>query len=384
MQSRVETARTAGDIELLGAVWDGVAWRREEAERDYLLARVTLRAEASAPFGAFAVEDGRVAAAVAGRIEERALPASIGYRTLYTPRVRLLQLVDGGVIAESMAAVQPLFAELRAMLRSGEVDAVAVPPLPVGSDLHLGFSQLGGPLERQPFIRPWLRRRLTLPDSFAEFLADRPSRVRLVRYAKRLDKQLGKSLSVEITRDPSGLERFARDADAIAATTYQRAVGSGFVDTPDREELLRLSLARGWQRAYVLRNGATPIAYWLCSTYRGTMTTQATGYIPKHERDRVGSYLLLRVIEDACADPTLRVLDFGPGDADYKRHFSSESELEQNVLVFAPTFRARRINLTRSAILGGVGVARRVTDAAGLTGGIRSSWRRRLRGTSDT
>jgi len=50
----------------------------------------------------------------------------------------------------------------------------------------------------------------------------------------------------------------------------------------------------------------------------------------------------MRVIEDACADPSLDVLDFGPGDAAYKRQFSSDSRVERNVVVFAPTFRGRR------------------------------------------
>ena len=47
----------------------------------------------------------------------------------------------------------------------------------------------------------------------------------------------------------------------------------------------------------------------------------------------------MRVIEDACADPALDVLDFGPGDAAYKQQFSNESREERNVVVFAPTFR---------------------------------------------
>jgi len=379
MPVRVEQARTTEDVERLAALWDDVAWRREEAEREYLLARVRLRAEATAPFGAFALDGERIVAAVAGRIEHRPLPTGIGYRMLYAPRVRMLQLVDGGVVAESGDEAQPVLAALRALLESGEIDAVAVPPLPVGSTLHRSFAELGGPLERQPFIRPWLRRRLALPESFDEFVAASPSRVRLARYARSLDRRLGNGLAVEITRDPSGLDRFARDADAIAAATYQRAIGSGFADTPEQRELLRISLEHGWQRAYMLRNGDTPVAYWLCSTYRGTMTTRATGYAPKHEHDRVGSYLLLRVIEDACRDPGLHTLDFGPGDADYKRHFSSESHLEQNLLVFAPTFHGRRVNMTRGAILGGVELARRLTDAAGLTGGLRKRSRKRLR-----
>ncbi len=59
----------------------------------------------------------------------------------------------------------------------------------------------------------------------------------------------------------------------------------------------------------------------------------------------------MRVIEDAIADPALHVLDFGPGDATYKQQFSTESHEEQNVVVFAPTLRGRRLNATRTLVL---------------------------------
>ena len=74
------------------------------------------------------------------------------------------------------------------------------------------------------------------------------------------------------------------------------------------------------------------------------MLLRTGGYDEAYAEHRVGIYLLMRVIEDACADPALRVLDFGPGDAAYKQQFSNESVQERNLVVFAPTFRARRIN----------------------------------------
>jgi hypothetical protein len=380
MPARVEQARTVEDVERLASLWDAAGWGREEAERDYLVTRVKLRSEAVAPFGALAVEGERVVAALAGRIEERPLPATVGYRTVYAPRVRILQLVEGGVVASDGSSLDGPLGVVRAMLQNGEIDAVAVPPLPVGSAVHGAFARLGGPLERQPFIRAWQRRRLPVDRPFAELVAERSSRVRLARYARSLDRRLGGELAVEITRDVAGFDRFVAAAEAVAASAYQRALGAGFADTDEQRELSRLSIERGWQRGYALRIDGEPAAYWLCSTYGGTMTTRVTGYDPSREHDRVGSYLMLRVIEDACLDPSLGMLDFGPGDADYKRHFASESLLEQHQFVFAPTLRGRRVNLARSVILGSAGLARALADATGVTGAVRTRWRERLRG----
>src|SRR5262249_40248357 len=98
-----------------------------------------------------------------------------------------------------------------------------------------------------------------------------------------------------------------------------------------------------------------------------------------YAQHRVGVYALMRVIEDACADPELRVIDFGPGDAPYKEQFSSRSTVERSIVVFAPSLRGRRINASRTAILGSALLARRVLDAGGLTDRVRSGWRARLK-----
>jgi hypothetical protein len=378
---RVEVVRSVEDLERLRPLWDRVPWQREEAEHDYLLARQRLRPEVVAPFGIVVTRGEEPVAALAGRVESRRLATGIGYRTLYAPRVRLLQVVDGGIVANDTGARGPLLDALRAELAAGTIDAVALPPSPIGSDVFAAFAALGGPLQQQRFIAPWSRRRLVLPRTFDEFVASRSAntRWRIRRDAKRLLAAHGDDLTVEVIRDPAGLEQLVHDADLVARSTYQHALGAGFSDTPEQRALARLGLERGWLRGYLLYLRGEPIAYWLCSTYDETMLIRTAGFDNAHAQHRVGLYLLMRAIEDACADPSLRVLDFGPGDAAYKQQFSNESWRERNLLVYAPTRRALRINGIRTLILGSSVLARRILDAAKLTDRIRSGWRGRLR-----
>ena len=219
---------------------------------------------------------------------------------------------------------------------------VVLPPLRIGSDVADALQALGGPLQRQPFAATSARRRLVLPGSFEEFVASRSSntRWRIRRDARRVP-ELGE-LTVTAIREPSQLEQLFRDADRVARTTYQRAVGAGFADTPEQRELARLGLEHGWVRGHLLYLDGEPIAFWLCSTYRGTMLIRQTGFDAAYAEHRVGLYLLMRVIEDAIGDPEIGVVDFGQGDAAYKQQFSSESWLERELVVFAPTFRGLR------------------------------------------
>jgi hypothetical protein len=294
-----------------------------------------------------------------------------------------LQVVPGGVVATDDGSIAPLVDAVASTLSAGEAEALALPALPVRTRLFAAFAGLGGPLERQRFVPTWTRRRLVLAGSFDEFLASRSRKIRAgIRYdTKKLLAALGDELSLEIYRDASSLEKIARDVESIARTTYQRALGAGFADTAAERELARIALEHHWARVYVLYYRGDPIAYWLCSIHGDTISLRTTGYLPEYARYRAGIYLLMRVVEDACADPALRLLDFGPGRSDYKRHFSSEGYEERNLVVFAPTFRARRINLLRTAILGTASVARRAFDSSGLTERLKAAWRARLRKT---
>jgi CelD/BcsL family acetyltransferase involved in cellulose biosynthesis len=220
-----------------------------------------------------------------------------------------------------------------------------------------------------------------LPATFEDFVASRSpnTRWRIRREARRLEEELGDDLAVEIVRDESGLDQLVRDADLVASRTYQRALGAGFSDTPEQRALAQVGLEHGWLRGYLLYLRGEPIAYWLCSVYRETMLIRTAGYDNAYAEHRVGVHLLMSVIEDAIADPALRILDFGPGDAAYKQQFSSDSRLERNAVVYAPTFRAVRINAVRASILGSARLVRTTLDAARLTDRVRASWRERLR-----
>ncbi|MBV8396605.1 MAG: GNAT family N-acetyltransferase [Actinobacteria bacterium] len=367
----MRVARSAAELDDLRPAWGEVAWEREEAEIDYLLARARLRDEIEAPFGLLTGEGG----GIAGRVEVRRLPARIGYRTVVAPKLRILRVVDGGVVGRDAVAA------LHSVVH--EFDAIAFPPLTLGSELELAARGLGGPLQRQPFAPVTPRRRLRLPATYEEFVASRSSntRWRIHRDSRRVPEALGDH-TIEVIRTPDGVDELFRDAERVAARTYQRAIGAGFADTPEQRELARLGLEHGWVRAYLLYARGEPVAFWVCSTYRGTLLIRQTGFDSAYAAHRVGVFLLLHVIEDAIADPALQVVDFGPGDAAYKQQFSSESGWEREVVVFAPTLRGIGANAVRTPVLGSARLARRLLDATELTDRVRSGWRARLRRSS--
>ena len=84
------------------------------------------------------------------------------------------------------------------------------------------------------------------------------------------------------------------------------------------------------------------------------------------------------MIEELCADDGIDVVDYGFGDSEYKRRFGSDSWEEEDVLIFAPTFRGVRINATRTAVVGAARLAKAVATKIGIAAWLKRRWRQRL------
>ena len=164
----------------------------------------------------------------------------------------------------------------------------------------------------------------------------------------------------------------------MSATTYQRALGVSFGDTQKDRQRTRVSFEHGWFRGYVLYLDGVPRAFHHGELYRGRFRHGRPGYDPDYAHLRIGTYLLLRVFEDLIAHPEASVVDYGVGDADYKRRFGTRSWREGSVVVYAPTFRALRVNVIRTTLLGAVRLAKRIFGKGATYQRIRREWRRRL------
>jgi len=376
----VHVARGSGELDALRPLWATVAWPRVEADLDFF--PLTLDAATGAESRAILVErDGIVVAAAIGRLERATLPAKVGYRTVYAPRVRALTVPLGGSTANDDGAAAALVDALHGVLEGGEADVVSLLGLRMGSPLHRCAIARAGGARRELFARRAQHWRLELPESFDEFLASRSKSTResVRRYGKRLEKTFGDRLRLDVLREPGDLERILEDLDSVAGKTYQAGLGVAFANADEQRRRVTLGLDRGWFRTWVLYVDEQPVAFWPGYVYNRTFTIGIPGYDPAYAEHRVGTYVQMRLIDDLCADEGVTAVDYGRGDAEYKRRFGSESWEEQDVTAFAPTFRALRVNATRNAIVGAGRGAQAALAKLGLADRVKKRWRERLR-----
>jgi CelD/BcsL family acetyltransferase involved in cellulose biosynthesis len=377
-----ETFRRVEDLDSIRESWEALGIREPTADPEHFTTVLANRPEAVRPHVVRLERDGEPVALVVGRIEDIELTARIGYRKILSPRLRALTVVQAGYLGDaSEATAERMLSELTGALDAGEADVLRLRLLEVGTPLHRLARTTPGGLRRERHSRPSTRWQADIPDSFDAFLAARSKSQRgNIRYTrKRIQTELRERARLETFHDTSDLERLYRDASLLAQKTYQHGLGASFQDDPLRRALTELGARRGWHRAYVLYVDDEPVAFWFATAFNGIVQLGYTGYDPAYRDLGVGAYALSYLIEEACEDPELHVLDHGYGDADYKRRLSDRSWLEEDVLVYAGSWKGVRTNVGRTAVLGTAKLGQRALRDRDSVMRVKRWWRDRLR-----
>jgi GNAT acetyltransferase-like protein len=378
--NRVTVARTIEEVEGLRDVWEALQPERLTADFDYHLTVLRHAPAVIRPHVALLERDGSPAALAVGRVEEIDLTARVGYATVLSPRVRALTISQGGLLGVDGQAAEPLFSALSGALAQDDLHVLRLRLLPVGGRVHKLARSRPGLLTRQHLGVQVERWRARVPATFDDYLAARSSKTRsnVKRYARRLEERFGDGASFRVFRTPDELEELMRDTEAVHVKTYQHGMGAGLKGTELERRLRELAAGKGWFRGFVLYLDDAPAAFWHGTAYRGIFYTGPTGYDPAHRDLRLGTYVLGKMVEKLCGE--VDWMDFGSGDAEYKRHFSDENRLEEDMTVFAPRPRPVAINLAQTTVRGASRASKALLAKSGRLRAARRAWRGRLAG----
>lgn len=375
-------ARTPDDVEALRPAWVALPVENPAADPDYLL---TLVRHSSAPLSPHVIvleQDGSPQALVVARTGEARLEARLGYRTVLRPRLDSLTVSQGGLVRGIAGDAEALLAALVDSLQRESLDVVRLRAR-VGSTLHELATTRPSILLRGRAAEPMTRWRARLPESYDEYLQARSAKTRsnVKRYARRLEDRYGDGAVLRLFHRPEELPELLRDTADVFARTYQRGLGVGQAHGDSEQALQRLAAERGWLRAFVLYLDGAPRAFWHGTLYRRIFYTGRTGYDPEYRDLRLGTYVLARMAEYLCSQADW--MDFGLGDAEYKRHFSDLSWKEDDILLFARRARPVAVNLARSGVLAASRAGKAALVGSGHLDAARRSWRTRLAGSSE-
>jgi Acetyltransferase (GNAT) domain len=375
----VRVARTWEEVYSLRDIWQRFQWN-PNADFDYYRTVLDCHPEFLRPHVLIVTRDDTPEAILVGRIENTQLEIKFGYKTLPGPRVRRLTLIHGGLLGnDSNGNCAILVDSLLKSLSEGEADLVWFNHLKMDSPLYRAAREVSGLVSRDWVLPTEQHWRMQLPRSFEELYQSRSSNTRhnLRRYTQRLLKKFGSELRIQNFQGKHQLEQLMSDTEAIAAQSYHRGLEAGFVNSQETRQLIALALDRGWFRAYVLYIRGKPCAFWNGLRYKNTFFTWTTAYVPEYRDFHLGTFLLQRMLEDLYREGEIEAVDFGFGDAQYKRDWADDGWLDASVCIFASTFRGALLNsLKMTSVALSVAAERVLTPK--LLQRCKTMWRRWL------
>jgi len=383
---RLRVLRSASELDEMRQLWRS-SCVNPNCDIDYFLTVVDSRSNIVRPHVTVVSGGDGSKAIVVARLEDAILETKFGYRVLFRSRVRQLTVVYGGLMGDLSAAnAASVIASLKGALGAGEADVVFFNSVSVDSPVYAAARSAGGVWGKDYFeeIRPHWRARLA--GDYKTFVSTLSSNTRhnLRRYSSRLVKTFGSRLVVKRFSAPDDLDTIMTDTELVASQTYHRGLGVGFVPNQEMRRLTELALKQGWFRAYILYIDEAPCAFWNGWRYGRTFYTGSTGSDSAYGEHRIGTFLLTKLFEDLCDNRLADYLDFGFGDAQYKRDFCEDHWNEATFRLYAPTLRGFLVNGIRTPILAAERAGRQLLGRTALLDKAKRAWRQRVTGSVQT
>ena len=352
------------------------------ADIDRYVAGVKSSADKAQPYIVLAKRQGKPMAMTIGRIEWRTLRIRLGYKTLFSPKIRCLSVVYGGILGQpSDDCCETMIAELMNALQSREADVVFFNHLRTDSVMHRVCTAKSGFWSRchRKLAEPhW---KTDIPDSVEELYGRVPHsrKRRWDRNVRQLKKISSSEIRIACYRQLSDIDQLVDMACRIVDSTYKKGLVVGFTNSALNRALLEQAARNGWLRAYVLYAGNEPCAFQFDTRYRGTQFTEYGSFDSQWGNGSPGTVLLTKVLEQLCDEPDVCMLDYGFGHARYKKKFGTDYWHEESVYIYAPRLRPTLIKLAMSVNQALSDFLSRVATYLNLDSWIKRTWRRRLR-----
>jgi CelD/BcsL family acetyltransferase involved in cellulose biosynthesis len=378
---KLRVIRSTSEFASIREAWLRLQGDQIYADPDYLEAS-ELDPAVVRPHVVVLERDGDPEAMLVARIEELRLRSRLGYRTVHAPRVRSITVRYAGILGDVDEHVfREMLASVRASLTNGEADIAIFQYLPIDSPFYRIAATEPPWLARQHFGSSDVHWELELPASVEDVLrlSSSNTRKKLKGHMRRLEQMYEGRLAIRRYTRADEIDSFFSDVEAVAPKTYQDALGVALRDTPVQRARTRLALERGWFRGYVLALDDRPCSFQSGELYRGRFRLGWPGYDPALSHLRIGTYVLLKALDDLCLDDAARIVDFGIGDAEYKERFGTRSWREGTVVIYAPTFRGARINLTRTVLEAVIGATKRIAGRSTVARSLKRRFRKRAR-----
>ena len=286
-----------------------------------------LRPEVESPCVIVIAPSGQPQALIAGRLERTQFAPPIGYLKPLRIPAKVMTVLHEGVLGQmdDVAALESV-EYLWSVLRSGVADAIEFHYLSEDSPLLAALQRhrSGWFCEKNPRWSVHWEMNLPAEGAFIEHKVRSKHRTGLRRKERELESAFPGKVSWRWMSRFDDIPGLCARLEEVAARAYQRGLGTGFIDNEEYRRRFALFGGRGQLRVQLLEIDGRVRAFWFGYVYQGVFHLSETGYDPNLSKYEVGTLMFIR-LNDELAKEDVRKLDFGIGDAHYKRRFGDWS-----------------------------------------------------------
>lgn len=352
------------------------------AHPDRYLATLRGLSNNAKPFLAMLSNNDSPLALIVGRTSVHRVRSSIGYAHVSTPKLNCLDIVYGGILTNGKPDAQAVVADfLHSLFLKKKCHHIMINQVPVDDAM---FSCL-------TTTKP-LNRRLNVGTNSVHWVFElEPGSydTTIKRFSKkhrynmrRLDRRLCEHFDDEVTLrrfdSEDDIEEFIQGSESIVKQTYQASFGVGVQNSSLTSKILKLEASSKRFRSYWLMAGDKPIAYQLGNVYGNRFMLEATSFLPQYRDFSPGAVLLLRVFKDLCEDSQVSEVDYGFGDAEYKRVYGTRNWNEATLRFYGYGFKSTIASTIDVAAARIARVSAAMTESTGLTKRVKKAWRKRM------
>jgi hypothetical protein len=385
-QITIRVIRDKADLESVRPLWERMQ-KHPNADFDAFAILLMSRPGILRPHVVIVNRSGEPVSLVIARVEDRRIECAIGYATLYRPQVRTLTVLYGGWMGEqSQEVARTVTEELLGVLARKEADAVHVNLHRDESLLHAAARALPSFLCRNHTVATQPHYRMELPSSKSDLYKNmhRKHRATMRKKIEMIRRDFPDKVVLKCFKDAGDVARLCVDAEGIEQKTYHRGLGIGFSNDVETQQMLSMWAKKGMLLSYVLYVDGRPWSFAIGKIFDGTYYLDYIGYDPSHAGYTPGIALLTNLFEDLCdTHCPVTVVDFGFGDADYKRRFCTITWQESSTYVFARRLRPIFINMTRLGILWISSQLKAWSLKANLEPTLKKIWRNKAAGKQE-
>ena len=368
------------DIEAIREEWTTLQWHFN-ADIDFYLTIIAVRDNVISPYVMVLREEGVLKVILVGRIDYIRLDCKLGYINIFRPKIRHLTILYGGILGKcTKTDAKILLESLLNSLHKGTMDSIQFDHLKHDS-FFLEWSKLLPKLLCRDYFPienfHWI---LSLKSTFEDFISGLPKKTRqnLRSHARRFEKEFNNRISIRTLCDVKDVQRFLDDCEAIASKSYQRGLNVGFTKNEEWRRVAILGFSKKWLIVMILYIDEVPCAYNIRIKYKGNVFTSGCGYDSKFRQYGIGNYIQLKNIEFWFKESGIERIDFGFGDAIYKKELCDQKKVESSIYIFAPVFRGILINIIRTILIVASEYFKKIAMHFGIFEKIKRKWRDRL------